>query len=627
MKAKALKKSSSSWLIEVGLVSHSPFETELSYFSSQKLKVGQLVKVPIRSKLVLGVVLSARAVRQAKSLIKTSRFSMKKIHPTDILSGQLSPATYTALEKTALYYGTRIGTLLASLWPKTISDHAHELLCQKKPKKKSQAHLEKILLQMENEERYSQYRALIRQSFAQGQSVMLVIPTHLEIARVYDQVSRGISEYAHTFTLQGSKKATLEVWRKAQEEKHPILFITTPAGSLFTREDLGMIIVERLSSRAYRSFSRPFLDHRRFIETLAEAENYQLILGDSVLPLETLWREKNGEYGEASLIRWRLPTTRAELVEMKGRENESGQFEIFSNELKALIQEAVSNRSSLFLFGVRKGLAPTTICGDCGTLLPCLNCGAPVVLHEKGQEKIYLCHACGGQRSSLTTCGNCQSWKLVPLGIGTQEIARQVKKLHPEKNVFILDKDHATSEAKAREIVEKCKAQQGILVGTELAFFYLDSIAYSGLVSVDSLFSIPDFGMSERIFYLVNRLREITTTRTLIQTRNIGQQILTWGAQGNITDFYQDEIAGRETLLYPPFSIFIKISLLPNKKVPVREELDLLEQKFSRWKPETFHHSLILRIPRNEYPDRELSRELTLLPPHFSIKVDPESIL
>ncbi len=627
MKAKAPKKSSSSWLIEVGLVSRSPYETELSYFSSQRLKKGQLVKVPIRSKLVLGVVLGAKAVSQAKSLIKTSRFSMRKINPNDILDGQISPATFVALEKNALYYGTQIGTLLASLLPKIISDHAHELSWPKKSKKNQQGHLEKIILQMENEERYSQYRALIRQAFAQGQSVMLVIPTHLEIERVYNQVSRGISEYTHTFTLEGSKKSILEAWRKAQEEKHPILFLTTPAGSLFARGDLGLVIVERLSSRAYRSFTRPFLDHRRFLENLAEEEYYQLILGDSVLPLETLWRERNGEYGEASLVRWRLPIARAELIEMKGRENGSAQFEIFSDELKSLIQEAVSNGSSLFLFGVRKGLAPTTICGDCGTLLPCLNCGSPVVLHEKGQEKIYLCHACGGQRSSLTTCGKCQSWKLVPLGIGTQEIARQVKKLHPEKNVFILDKDHAPNEAKAREIVEKCKASHGILVGTELAFFYLDSIAYSGLVSVDSLFSIPDFSMNERIFYLVNRLREITNTRTLIQTRNIGQQILTWGAHGNITDFYQDEIKDRENLLYPPFSIFIKISLVPNKKINVQEELTRLEQKFSIWQPDVFHHSLILRIPKTQYPDKELSRKLALLPPHFSIKVDPESIL
>ncbi len=627
MKAKASKKNSSSWLIEVGLVSHSSFETELSYFSSQKLKKGQLVKVPIRSKLVLGVVLGSKEVSKAKSLIKTSRFSMRKINASDILDGQISLATFNAVEKTALYYGTRVGTLFASLWPKTIADNAHEFLLQKKPRKKQQGHLEKILLQMENEERYSQYRALIRQAFAQGQSVMLVVPTHLEIQKVYEQVSRGISEYVYTFTLEGSKKSILEIWRMAQEEKHPILFLTTPAGSLFTREDLGMIIVERLSSRAYRSFTRPFLDHRRFLETRAEAENHQLVMGDSVLPIETLWREKKGEYGEASLVRWRLPIPRSELVEVRGRENGSGQFEIFSNELKSLIQEAVGNNSSLFLFGVRKGLAPTTICGDCGTLLPCLNCGAPVVLHEKGQEKMYLCHACGGQRSSLTICGNCQSWKLVPLGIGTQEIARQVKKLHPEKNVFILDKDHAPSEAKAREIVEKCKTQRGILVGTELAFFYLESIAYSSLVSVDSLFSIPDFGMNERIFYLVNRLREISTTRTLIQTRNIGQQILTWGAQGNITDFYQDEIGSREVLLYPPFSIFIKISLTPNKKINAREELARLEEKFSKWQPDVFHHSLILRIPRQGYPDRQLSRDLALLPPHFSIKVDPESIL
>ncbi len=610
-------------------LSSAPGQGTLSYFSATKLAPGTIVRVPLRSKLTLAVVLSARDALSAKSLIRKAGFVLKKIRQSDILEAGFNTSTLEAVEDCANYYGTKAGLLLSALLPKIISENLETLLpLQKKTTPAEPRRRETILLQMESDERYGQYRALVRQAFAQNTSVMLVVPTHLDAERMQIELSKGISDFVHVFTLKMKKPLALKTWQKALEEKHPILFITTPAGLFFSRQDLDTIIIERTSSRSYRSLTRPHLDLRFFIEMLARHGNKQLVLGDSVLPLETLWLEKKGHYGESSLIRWRLPAAPSKLVTIDSKQNENGRFEIFSPELKEFIDQAVEAKEPLFLFGVRKGLAPTTVCGDCGALLPCLNCGAPVVLHKKGEENVYVCHACSSQRDSTTTCGLCQSWKLVPLGIGTEEIARQVELLYPDKPVFILDKDHASTDVKARAIIEKFRESRGVLVGTELAFFYLDSVSYAGLVSVDSLFSVPDFSIHERIFYLVSRLREMTKIQSVIQTRNIGQQILAWSSQGNITDFYQNEIADRETLLYPPFSIFIKISLHPETRIQNPEvELEKLQERLARWQPDIFRHSLVLRIPREKYPDAELIEILSLLPHHFSIKVDPESIL
>lgn len=629
MKVKARKPEPKTYLVEVTPLSSAPGQSTLSYFSATKLAPGVLVRVPLRSKLTLAVVLSARDVLSAKSLIRKAGFALRKIRQSDILKAGFNSSTLEAVEACAHYYATKTGLLLSALLPKIVSENLESLLpLQKKVSTPEPRRRETILLQMESEERYGQYRALVRQAFAQGNSVMLVVPTHLDAERIQVELSKGIGGFVHVFTLKMKKALALKTWQTALAEKHPVLFITTPSGLFFSRPDLDTVIVERASSRSYRSLTRPHLDLRFFIESLARHGNKQLVLGDSVLPLETLWLEKKGHYGESSLIRWRLPAAPSKLVTIDSKQNENGRFEIFSLELKKLIEQAIETREPIFLFGVRKGLAPTTVCGDCGALLPCLNCGAPVVLHKKGEINVYVCHACSSQRDSATTCGLCGSWKLVPLGIGTEEIAHQVELIYPGKPVFILDKDHAGSDAKARAIVDKFREARGVLVGTELAFFYLDSVAYAGLVSVDSLFSVPDFSIHERIFYLVSRLREMTKVQSIIQTRNIGQQILAWSSQGNITDFYQNEISDRESLLYPPFSIFIKISLHPEIKIPKPEmELKKLAERLAKWQPDIFRHSLVLRINKEKYPDAELIEILSLLPHQFSIKVDPESIL
>ncbi len=485
---------------------------------------------------------------------------------------------------------------------------------------------------MESEERFGQYRGLVRQSFARKKSVLFIVPTSHDAEKARLALSPGIEPFVHTIKLSKSTSETKKVWHRALEEAHPILFITTPAGCLFDRADLDLIVVERENSRAYRTLSRPYINYKTFFEKLAKFTGRQLVLGDSVLSLETLWREKRGDFGfgglapsESSIIRWRLPAAQTQLIDTSSKPDSNGKFEIFSRELKELIARALEEKQSVFLFGARKGLSPSTVCGDCGYVLPCLNCGAPVVLHRnRSGENIYICHACSTRRDSTTTCGFCGSWKLVPLGIGIERIAAEAKMLFPGVPINILDKDYAPNDTSARRIVQNFSNTGGILVGTELAFFHLDKIPYSGLVSADALFSIPDFGIHERIFYLVSRLREMTQHEVIVQTRNIGKQVLAWAAQGNILDFYQGEITERKSLLYPPLSIFIKITSLSSRGA---QESAKIRERFHRWSPDLYKESLIMRIPRTEWPDEALVKELTLLGPEFSIKVDPESIL
>lgn len=620
------KAEQKSFLVEVAPLSRGPGPTSLSYFSASKVPPGTLVKVPLRKGLSTGVALSSRDVRAAKTEIRRAGFLLKKIRKGDILEAGVTPEVLEAIKKTAGYYAVPIGTMLNATLPKSIAEESEIFLRLPETKKKNLADSsrETLLLQMESEERFGQYRALVRQSFARGHSCMVVVPTHLEIKKVREELSRGINEFVYTFSLSGKKKEARENWLKALNEKHPVLFITTSAGLLFPRTDVDTVIIDRENSRAYRTLTRPYMSHKVLIENLAKSLGRQLVLGDSVLSLETLLREKNGEFGENSLIRWRLSAAPTTLIDAKAPQNESGRFEIFSRELKEFMSKALAESGKIFLFGARKGLSPTTICGDCGFVLPCLNCGAPVVLHKHHDKTIYVCHACRERRDSTTTCGYCGSWKLAPLGIGTVEIAKQAHAMFPDHRVMVLDKDHATTDREAKRIVDKFNTEGGILVGTELAFFHLDSTPYSALVSLDSLFSVPDFGIHERVFYLISRLRELTKIESLVQTRNIGKQIMAWASFGNIIDFYQGEIDERRSLLYPPFSLFIKISAL-NKDSMVK--LERLKEDLKHWRPDILDNSLVVRIPKAEWPAPELSEKLSLLGPEFSIKVDPETIL
>ncbi|MEX0932453.1 MAG: hypothetical protein WDZ61_00975 [Parcubacteria group bacterium] len=631
-------------VVEVIPIVRGSIKDSLSYFTAKSVEVGEFVKVPLRKGEAVGIVTAVHNAEKAKTDLKSSRFALKKLSSlsTSNKTGKgpnrkepskacVGRAFMEAVEKTAKHYAGTAGSVLDALIPKIILDEPQLVFT----KYREEERLEKLgpkneplLLQLDNAERFGQYKSIIRESLAKKTSVMFIAPTEEEALNAFEFLSHGISEYTYLFTLKQSTKALKKTLDDAANSERPVLFVTTPAGVSFNRPDLETIILERENSRAYRHIARPYIHLKVFLEYLVQQSRKKLILGDSVLSLESLWKEKEGEYKDFFPLKWRLSTSsRTTLVDMKAGQRETKEFEILSVEMKELIEKALVSEEKVFLFGARKGLSPTTICGDCGSVLSCKNCGSPVVLHrqDKGSTSaLYICHACRARRPAETTCDSCGSWKLNALGIGTGLIREEVKRLFPKARVAVLDKDSASTDARARKIATEFKSGGEILVGTELALLYLDNIPYVGLVSADALFSIPDFSINERIFYLVSRLRELSTKETLIQTRNIGKLILTWAANGSIIDFYKGEISEREELMYPPFSLFIKISPLG---AGAAKSLPEMKGVFSKWRPEMVKDSLVMRLPRGKWPDAELLGEMSLLTPDFSIKVDPESIL
>ena len=634
------KESQKTWIVEVIPISKGVARPSLSYFSLAKPELGQLVKIDIRGRETRGFVARVEPAQDQKSSLKEQSFALKKLLKKNISSAGLPSPFVRAVDKTARFYASTLGPALSLLLPKILLDESEKFFITKNIQTEKELRniisKETTVLQTDSLERYGHYRALVRQYFAREKSVMFVVPTHEEVLRAKESLSRGIEDFTYCFSLKMKKKELTSSWITARDSKHSVLFITTPAGLSWSRRDLEVMVLERENSRVYQTFSRPYINTKSFAKYLAYEWRRQLILGDSVLSVETIKKLKDGEYGELSPARWRLEARPITLVDAKSKSREDGSFEIFSEELKEFIKRAHLEKKSLFIYAQRKGLAPTTACGDCGSLLSCTNCGAPVVLHSGNGESFYSCHACGKRRDPKTLCDHCGSWKLTPLGIGSETIAKRVRELIGGQAVLILDKEHAETETKAKTLANHFLKNGGVLIGTELAFSFVPHADYTAAVSLEPLFSIPDFGIHERIFYLVTHLREMASIESLVQTKNVGREILIRASQGNIIDFYQDEIYERNSLLYPPFSIFIKVSVQIRER-ELAEEKEKLEAYFKEWQPEIMttktkksgilELSFIIRKLREEWPEEKLVTKLSLLGPQFLIKVDPESIL
>lgn len=633
-------------IIEVIPISRGIGTDTLSYFTSLELPLGALVDVPLRSKKIHGIVISSRKAEDMKGEIKSAGYALKKIDK--IKSSEFfSKAFMEMVQEAADYYATSVGAIIDVLVPEYILKNIGKLKAEPK-KDAEQIELktvrEKYVVQGDDEERYSTWKSLIRQEFAKKRSLFFLMPTIEDTERAFQLLEKGIEGYA--FMLHGSltPKTIIEKWNSILKEEHPIVIVATGGFLSFPRTDIETIIVERESSKAYKTPRRPFLDVRHIAETLADRRGIKIFYADNFLRVETLWREHEGELVQASPFKFRsLSTAGDTLVDMKAYKTPNASFKILSDDVEKLINHTKNESEQMVILATRRGVAPTTVCGDCQNIVTCNNCSSPVVLHsskQKDSEKSYfLCHRCGERRSTEEYCKICGSWKLGVVGIGIDLVVQKIKDKFPDISVFKIDSDTAKEEKDLGLIVQKFRAKPGsILIGTEMMLQYLhEKVENSAIISLDSLFALPDFRIQEKILYMLIRIRTLTTKQFIVQTRKSDEKVFEYGLKGNMSDFYRGAIAEREKFKYPPFTTLIKITL-EGKKEKIIKEMEEVQNILDPYEVEVFPaftHTVrgnfvlhgLLRLPREKWPDSDILGKLRSLSPAVIVKVDPETLL
>lgn len=619
----------------------------LSYFTATDVSIGSVIKVPLRKKTVPAIVVAVEEVADVKAEIKNASFETRKIEKFKS-SALLLPEFMEAVAESALYFAGTSGSILHSVVPKNIIEGTEKIKVQIQNIKNERAP-EKLVIQSDDEERYATYKSLIREEFAKGYSVFFCLPTIQDIKKAHEKLSKGIEQY--TFVLHSllGAKEQIDLWNQAATEEHPSLIISTGSFLGIPRNDIGTIIVDKENTRSYKNSGRPFIDIRIFAEILAQKIKAKVIFGDLLLRTETVWRQTESEIFEVAPLKFRsLTTSSFKLIDMKQplpeeldrtKDGKEPKFKLFSPEFLSLVQQNRDNDENLFIFVARRGLFPSTVCADCGNLVKCNTCSAPTVLHKASTENFFLCHRCGEHRSAMEKCNKCQSWRLGTFGIGIEGVEEELKQKFPDIKIFKVDSDSASTHKKALDLVAKFYASPGsVLLGTEMALLYLkEMVANTAVISIDSFFSIPDFRVNEKVMNILLKIRAMTSRIFLVQTRDIDQKILRYATQGNLADFYRDEIKERESLAYPPFSVPIKVTLQGDKKA-VLAGMEQLQKEMAPYEVDIFPafipinkgkfsmHGLI-KVKREEWVDDILLNKLNSLPPQYTVNVDPESLL
>lgn len=648
------------YIVNVIPLQKKPQNEYLSYFSLIDISLGSIVTIPIRSRNLDAIVVNSEKARDVKTDIKNADFQLKKIIG---IKGEspFNKSFFIACQKIKNYVVSNTGTIIKSLLPSVFIENINDL---KKVQIKEGENIEnikheKLIFQANLSDRLAFYRTLIREAFAKKESIFICVPTRYDIDHFSKELTRGIEQYVFTFHSDITKKNLINTYNSSLVETHPILIIGTGIFMSIPRHDIKTVIIEHESSDVYKQIGRPFLDIRSFAEVLSGIQKTKLILGDTLLRPETLYRHEQGEFGEISSPNYRLPQTERQIVvDMKNEVDNTGKrtFTIIGNETKKMIGEAISLKKSVFLFSVRKGLAPITVCNDCGNTLLCPSCSTPIVLYGTKQitatkattPRIFMCNKCGRKEKTEVSCPKCSSWNLTPLGIGTDKIYEEIKNLYPKTKVIQIDKETTPTQKEATNaIMEFNKNPGSILIGTEMAFSYLkDEVYSSAVISLDGLLGIPSFNITQKILHIIEKLFFITTSNIIIQTRMPENKILQHIISGNVLPLCREDLKERKDFGYPPFKRLIKITF-EGTASETEYARSYIEKTLGNYEPQIFSAFIskikgkyitntVIKVDPNIWPlptnekqnvDQYLYQNLTQLPPSFSINVDPEDLL
>ena len=412
------------------------------------------------------------------------------------------------------------------------------------------------------------YIALIDEVIKRGKQAIVLIP---EIALTYQTLMRFYRHFGDRVSVMNSSLSPGEKYDQMERARTgDIDIIIGPRSALFTPfPNTGIIIIDEEHESSYKSESMPKYHARETAIELAKMvpDGASVVLGSATPSLESYYRAKNGQYHLFELKRRLTGGTLPEVEIADLREElRTGNRSIFSRRLQELMEDRLSKGEQAMLFINRRGLAGFVSCRSCGHVFKCPHCDVSLSEHRGGR---LVCHYCGYEEPMTKICPKCGSKYVSSFRAGTQQIEDEVKKFWPQARVLRMDADTTRTKGSYDKILSAFASKEAdVLVGTQMIVKGHDfpDVTLVGILAADMSLYASDYRASERTFQLLTQAagragRGEKPGNVVVQTYDPEHYSIIAAANQDFEGFYEQEIAYRDLLRYPPISHMMSVQI------------------------------------------------------------------
>ncbi|MBR6101519.1 MAG: primosomal protein N' [Ruminococcus sp.] len=320
--------------------------------------------------------------------------------------------------------------------------------------------------------------------------------------------------------------------------------------------DIGVIIIDEEGEHTYKSESSPRYHARDVAIQRCGYHNAVLVMASATPSLETFYYAKKGRFHLFEL-RKRYADAVLPEVEIIDMAYEGGK--LFSTRLREKLREALDKKEQAILLLNRRGFHTYISCLECRKPVSCPNCALPLTYHKKNNK--LMCHYCGFSMDNVSVCPECGSDRLYNSGVGTQRVEDELAAEFPDARVLRMDADTTFSRYSYEQGFNDFeKGKYDIMLGTQMIAKGLNfpNVTLVGVVSLDKALFTGDFRSYERTFSLLTQVagrsgRGDKPGSACLQTFVPDHFVLNLAAKQDYDEFYSEEIALRQSLIYPPF--------------------------------------------------------------------------
>jgi primosomal protein N' (replication factor Y) (superfamily II helicase) len=592
--------------VAVATPAHGGLAQTLSYRSESPLAPGSLVRVPLGSRDVLGVVWTCTEVPPEDLDPALARPVSGVLQGLDPLNGRWRQLVQFA----ARYYQRSLGEVAMGALPPALRDldntqlqrrlrrlaagqHGTAATGEPTPVNAPTASEEQVraldaLVQADRPvllfgatgsgktEVY--LRATEQALAADAKAQVLVMVPEINLtpqleARFRERFEAGFGAGALVCLHSGmTPPQRLQAWLAAHAG-HARIVLGTRMAIFASLPGLRLIVVDEEHDPSYKSqegarySARDLAVYRARLETDASSR-CRVLLGSATPSLESWHAAAQGRYQRVDMPGriggGELPRLR--LVDM----NHQPKGALLAPPLLAAMQARIGRGEQCLVLLNRRGYAPVLSCGACDWKSSCPHCSAYRVFHKI--DRTLRCHHCGFTQRVPRACPDCGNLDIVPVGRGTEQLEEQLGTLladvrRPDGSparIARMDADTTRAKGSLEAQLDALHAGEvDVLVGTQMVAKGHDfrRITLVASVNADAALFASDHRAPERLFALLMQAagragrdaRHSDASEMWVQTWHPQHPLFDALARHDYPGFAAAQLADREAAAMPPF--------------------------------------------------------------------------
>lgn len=544
----------------------------LSYLSTEKCATGSIVSIPLKKQEVLGLVISSQDAGSAKSIIRNSQFSLKKIskiHNKNIFS----KSYLEVIKKFQNYSLLALSEIIKHSSPKFLLNNFEEfnLKTQEKLKQKNSIKI----FQNKEKENINNIIELAEKHLTDGNSLHIICPTQILVEKLAKNLESKFEQKLLKAHAKISKKKQNQLYIQTQKDKNTVL-VSSPL-YLDTRlyKKKTLVLFDESNENYLHNFSKE-IDLRKIVELYSKETSLNLYIYDSLLRPELVAKnkdqdiQKNQNIIEAKNIEYiqfgrqgaRKKTDQERIDELEKKKNDF----LIDSKIISEIKKEKNSEKNIFLYVQRKNLATVISCTRCGKLAVSKS-KKPyrLALKNNGGDKERFFISSDKQESipAFDTCQFCASHTLKPLGLGTEKIAEEIRKHFPKAGIHIIDGENLNTDIKIKRAIKGSKKTEDLnfFIGTKKALPYIKELDRSYIISSDSLFSLHILNQEHQFLRLIQKIQDTQEAKLFIQTRLELKKIIPSLKNSLYENYLNQNLTLRKILDLDPFAVNLKLEL------------------------------------------------------------------